>query len=234
MPFSIIDSIIRGAQDKKNIMRQSRANKQLAEYSYSKNYEQWLRENEYNTPAMQMQRLQDAGLNPNLVYGTGSVAGNTTTQGPKYQQQAADYSKQSPKVQVAGALQNHMMMAQIKSIQAATEEVDLRNIATKEQRGESPVKYTGTSYVDKKGNIQVEKTTKNKQYQEFIKRTELTKTQLSNAQFNTMISKWKAGLAAQNLNPNDNILLKTVADIINKLDINIAQVTANLISKWLK
>ena len=30
-------------------------------------------QNEYNTPANQMKRLQDAGLNPNLIYGSGSA-----------------------------------------------------------------------------------------------------------------------------------------------------------------
>lgn len=34
------------------------------------NWENWQREQEYNSPANQMQRYQDAGLNPNLVYGT--------------------------------------------------------------------------------------------------------------------------------------------------------------------
>lgn len=33
-------------------------------------------QNEYNSPASQMRRLQAAGLNPNLVYGGGNVTGN--------------------------------------------------------------------------------------------------------------------------------------------------------------
>lgn len=37
----------------------------------------WQMENEYNSPRAQMQRLQEAGLNPNLVYGHGEV-GNST------------------------------------------------------------------------------------------------------------------------------------------------------------
>lgn len=32
----------------------------------------WNMQNEYNTPAMQMKRLKEAGLNPNLVYGNGA------------------------------------------------------------------------------------------------------------------------------------------------------------------
>lgn len=49
----------------------NRANRELAEYSYSKDLEQWNRQNEYNLPINQMRRYEDAGLNPNLIYGQG-------------------------------------------------------------------------------------------------------------------------------------------------------------------
>lgn len=39
--------------------------------------ENWRRQNEYNSPAKQMQRFKEAGLNPNLIYGQGS-AGNAS------------------------------------------------------------------------------------------------------------------------------------------------------------
>lgn len=39
----------------------------------------WTLANDYNHPVQQMERLKAAGLNPNLVYGSGSVAGNTTS-----------------------------------------------------------------------------------------------------------------------------------------------------------
>lgn len=44
--------------------------------------EMWNKQNEYNTPTAQMNRLKSAGLNPNLVYGSVS-SGNADT--PKYQ-----------------------------------------------------------------------------------------------------------------------------------------------------
>lgn len=37
----------------------------------------WDMQNAYNSPAEQMNRLKDAGLNPNLVYGSGAVANNS-------------------------------------------------------------------------------------------------------------------------------------------------------------
>ena len=39
----------------------------------------WNLMNDYNNPIQQMERLKAAGLNPLLVYGSGSVAGNTTS-----------------------------------------------------------------------------------------------------------------------------------------------------------
>lgn len=38
----------------------------------------WNMQNEYNSPQAQMARLQEAGLNPNLVYGTGAVANSSS------------------------------------------------------------------------------------------------------------------------------------------------------------
>ena len=78
-----------------NTKRTLRAQRELAEYGYAKDLEMWNKANEYNSPAAQMQRLKDANLNPNLVYGSGSVAGNTSTQTPKYQQYNREY-KQMP------------------------------------------------------------------------------------------------------------------------------------------
>lgn len=56
----------------------------LAQYQYDKAVEMWNRQNEYNAPKAQMARLSEAGLNPNLVYGSGNVVGNTSAQAPTY------------------------------------------------------------------------------------------------------------------------------------------------------
>lgn len=60
-------------------------NKSEAELAYNRQLEQWNLENEYNSPAQQLARYQAAGLNPNLIYGTGTAsAGNTNTSSPSY------------------------------------------------------------------------------------------------------------------------------------------------------
>ncbi len=63
----------------------NRANRKFSERMYDKQYSDnvqfWNMQNEYNSPEQQMQRLQDANLNPNMVYG-GSSGGTAGTAGP--------------------------------------------------------------------------------------------------------------------------------------------------------
>ena len=79
-----------GSQKKAN-----KANMELAKYqnewqtqenekAYQRNLKMWNLQNEYNSPTQQMARLRSAGLNPNLVYGSG-VTGNSAGSTPQYQ-----------------------------------------------------------------------------------------------------------------------------------------------------
>lgn len=52
--------------------RQARHNKDLANFQHQQNMELLKYQLDYNTPASQMGRFEDAGLNPNLIYGQGS------------------------------------------------------------------------------------------------------------------------------------------------------------------
>lgn len=87
--------------------REFRHNREMAEYAYGRdldmwnrqsdwNLAMWNRQNEYNLPSNMMQRLRDAGLNPNLLASSGSAGGTAASiQGassPKYQQVRANYS----------------------------------------------------------------------------------------------------------------------------------------------
>lgn len=61
-------------------------NMKMSQYQSSKDLEMWNMANQYNSPSSQMARYTSAGLNPNLIYGTGTAsAGNTATTLPKYQ-----------------------------------------------------------------------------------------------------------------------------------------------------
>lgn len=117
-------SFIQGGQERRqaveNQERTIRANKEMAEYQYSKDLEMWNRGNEYNTPAAQMLRLKQGGLNPNLVYGHGAT-GNMATQLPKYSAPTVEY-KTPVGVDLPGLLSAYQDMqvkqAQIRSYNA--------------------------------------------------------------------------------------------------------------------
>jgi hypothetical protein len=77
----------------------------------------WARQNEYNSPEQQMNRLRQAGLNPNLVYGKG--ADNTAV--AVRSSNPGSYNPVAPKVpDAAGRL---MQAASLRQIQAQTDNV---------------------------------------------------------------------------------------------------------------
>lgn len=102
------------------------------------NLAQWNRQNEYNSPANQMNLLRQAGLNPNLVYGNlaGASAGSLESAG-------ADISSPTPNnaAQVSGfgdlgpqignmIMQKELNNAQIDKINTETEAQKLQNAKT--------------------------------------------------------------------------------------------------------
>ena len=60
-----------GAQVASN-RRTNKANERIANDAQEYEMEMWKMQNEYNSPASQMQRWNDAGLNPNLIYSQGT------------------------------------------------------------------------------------------------------------------------------------------------------------------
>lgn len=94
-----------------------------ADYQQQKadNREMWNAQNQYNSPEQQMNRLRQAGLNPNLVYGKG--ADNTA--------QAINTSKKDPSTMVNSKIEGGsnllMQAAQIKNIKANTDNLYSQN-----------------------------------------------------------------------------------------------------------
>lgn len=56
-----------------NRWKDKRDQKEMMQYQNEINLRNWSLENQYNTPSAQMQRLRDAGLNPNLIYQQGGA-----------------------------------------------------------------------------------------------------------------------------------------------------------------
>jgi hypothetical protein len=78
----------------------NRQQKKFAEKQYqtqrSDNLADWNRQNEYNSPISQMTRLNEAGLNPNLIY----KGGATNQSGEISRAQFGSYNPQAPKFEM--------------------------------------------------------------------------------------------------------------------------------------
>lgn len=76
MAGSIGNSVIQGQSRR----TQNAKNEKLAKQQKADNLEIWKRQNEYNDPSAQMQRLQNAGINPRFIYGSSasSATGNAS------------------------------------------------------------------------------------------------------------------------------------------------------------
>lgn len=112
-------NILNNYYNKKNVARQNEYNERLYHY-----------DNWYNSPEQQVQRLKEAGLNPNLVYGTGSTS--NVSRGPV---KSADMTNiGGPLDNVANTVRDSLLMyqdarmreAQIDNVQAQTENTKAR------------------------------------------------------------------------------------------------------------
>lgn len=81
---NLLGNLFNGYSQKSAVKEANKGNMALAEYQFDRNYQMWQEQNAYNDPSSQMKRLESAGLNPNLVYGNGSVVGNTSGPAPQY------------------------------------------------------------------------------------------------------------------------------------------------------
>ncbi len=111
---------------------QNTMNKKAATKAYQREVELWNMNNEYNSPAMQVQRLKDAGLNPALIYGTGASVATGNSKGAAHAPQSAPVS--APKIDLLAGLQFNQDMklkqAQIDQVEAATKKIKAEAFGT--------------------------------------------------------------------------------------------------------
>lgn len=81
--LSLAGGVIGGGLQYLGQRQANKTNLKIAREARIYDRKMWEKQNEYNSPEQQMMRLKDAGLNPNLAYGSGSVSGNTTGSAPR-------------------------------------------------------------------------------------------------------------------------------------------------------
>lgn len=97
--------------------KQSKENKRLAEFQADANERYQAQQNAYNTPQSQMSRFQQAGLNPNLIYGQGNP-GNQSAPLSYPDIKTTDYQNLAGSVPLIN--QTAMTMSQTSALDAKT------------------------------------------------------------------------------------------------------------------
>lgn len=125
--LGLIGGLFGSNSARKQQERANQANIELAKMQNDFAIAQWERENEYNTPENQMQRLKDAGINPNMAYANGNLS-NVSAQSPTIQRANVNpYLGDAQNMQAT--IQNMLQLAQLKSIIKNTEADTKKKVA---------------------------------------------------------------------------------------------------------
>lgn len=114
----ILGNLFNANQTKRNNQRAENFSREMYGKQRADSLSDWNRQNAYNDPSAQMQRLQNAGLNPNLVYGSGADAQSTA---PVRSSNAQTPNFKAPQVDAGGIVQSAMMTKQLQANIARTE-----------------------------------------------------------------------------------------------------------------
>jgi len=181
----------------------------------AENERRWHMQNAYNTPKEQMARLKDAGLNPNLIYGSGQA--NTGVAGAIAPSKAAPYNVRNPV-----PLQAQLLESQIKNIDSITEKNNV-DTATKLGLKDPLIRGAGA-----KADIAAEQA-----LQEAVKTKEITSQQASitkklqadaaiaiaNKKYQEALTDFRLGLIKMNIDPTGNLnttMLRWITTSIKK------------------
>lgn len=95
--ISALGGIFSGAQQHNTSMSalalQNKYNRQMADLAWQRNLDMWNRQNAYNSPKEQVARLKEAGLNPNLMYVSGSASTGNASNAPTYDSPTSELSR---------------------------------------------------------------------------------------------------------------------------------------------
>ena len=118
-------------KNREHIDRVNAENRAFAEATYAKQradaLADWERNNQYNAPVQQMNRLRQAGLNPNLVYGKG--ADNTATMARASNSQLGNAI--APRIDTLGMGGMLAKYIQLKQIKTQTDNVEANTSTAK-------------------------------------------------------------------------------------------------------
>lgn len=140
---SIVNSVIQSASANRQAKKTAQANFELSKYGYEQDKLAVTRQNQYNSPAAQMARYTEAGLNPNLIYGSGSASAGNQPSAPKFDTPRVDL-RFSP-------FQIPEMLSQYQDYQMRQAQTDNVKAQTDNTRAETTNKLLQSNVIDLTG-----------------------------------------------------------------------------------
>jgi hypothetical protein len=212
LPVAIVAAIIAAAASAAgagaSAITTSRANKKARDQQDEQNQfnvEQRDYMNYYNSPANQMSRFKQAGLNPHLIYGRGTAGNQSSAPG------AAKREIKRPDINldgIGGAIGQYM---EVKKTQADIDLSDQHRIAYGLDN------YFKSNTMLSRLQREKEKLRKEKaQATNAEHRKEITLLQIQNQKDQNRVASWKGDLADKNMGPTDNLMMRQGMGIWNK------------------
>lgn len=246
---NVTSGVVSSSGRRKSQKRAFEYNKQLADYQNQLNLRNWDLANQYNSPVAQVQRMKEAGLNPNLMYqqgGTGNASGAPEAVTPEYPELASfngDFmagtaSAFGQGIQSVVAAQqmdlarSQTEVAQARAIsQALDNAYKVRTLGVREdlQKHLAAVQEKNVQLMEKRVEMQGKMIDQMQLRDDFLR----AGVRLSNAKMaQTLaatrkllsdgdISAWHASLARAGVSPKDNALIRGIANYLqNPANIN--------------
>jgi hypothetical protein len=185
---------------------------------------------EYNSPMAQMARLQEAGLNPNLIYGSSPSGAAGTGQAPDYEMKVGsqDILNSQTLRQITAQTQNIQAQTRLADMNAAAVaermpalQAESENAARKILSGiEQTEAQTGliaaqtrSALVD--ANIKTE--TQQQQIKRLINDSELSNENLKGKQLQNAYDNMRNDLMKLGISPNDRVWIKALGMLLPSL-----------------
>lgn len=203
--LNIIGGVIQGEYNKKAQEKQNKYNRKQWEDTNAYNLEQWMRNNQYNSPLEQMARLKGAGLNPNMVYGTGTQAAGQSSGPTKASPITGQVKASQVGAAIGGGLSSYMQIAQINNLNAQTAKI-IEDTKTKAVGNVQTTTTRLESIGHNRWNLVTIAGTRNEiMADNKIKQQELGITQ---TQMNNQMIQYKNALMKYNITVTDDIILR--------------------------
>ena len=211
--------------------------KKREEEARKHNIELWNMQNQYNTPKEQMQRLKDAGLNPNLIYGSSpsgaSGAAGAISPGKAAPYQFTDPTQSSVSTGLLPYQAQNIMAQTTKTLEDAGVSSINKNILGKSansliELNQRRLEIANEELLQQAIASKVSNKTQQQQIEQAVQNLALTKNKVSQSKWEANISKVRSNFADKGINLSDKLCIRLVGLALNAAGIDTSGIKFDL------